>query len=81
MGITLDSGIDVSRTGNKYGAWKIWQKFEVFVSNEKAEKINIFPIFHTKFNNRRAFNKAVGPGKKNLKSINVGPMFIPDYRV
>ena len=33
-----------------------------------------------KFNKRRAFNKAVGPGK-NPKLINVGPMFIPDYRV
>ena len=33
-----------------------------------------------KFNKRRAFNKAVGPGK-NLKSINAGPTFIPDYRV
>ena len=33
-----------------------------------------------KFNKRRAFNKAVGPGK-NPKLINVGPTFIPDYRV
>ena len=33
-----------------------------------------------KFNKRRAFNKAVGPGK-NPRLINVGPMFIPDYRV
>ena len=33
-----------------------------------------------KFDKRRAFNKAVGPGK-NLKSINVGPTFIPDYKV
>ena len=32
------------------------------------------------FNKRRAFNKAVGPGK-NPKLINVGPTFIPDYRV
>ena len=32
-------------------------------------------------NQRRAFNKAVGPGKKNPKLINVGLMFIPDYRV
>ena len=24
---------------------------------------------------------AVGPGKKNPKLINIGPMFIPDYRV
>jgi hypothetical protein len=31
-------------------------------------------------NKRRAFNKAVGPGK-NPKLINVGPTFIPDYRV
>ena len=28
-----------------------------------------------------AFNKALGPGKKNPKLINVGPTFIPDYRV
>ena len=33
-----------------------------------------------KFNKHRAFNKAVGPGK-NPKLINVGPTFIPDYRV
>ena len=33
-----------------------------------------------KFNKRRAFNKAVGLGK-NSKLINVGPTFIPDYRV
>ena len=33
-----------------------------------------------KFNKRRAFNKAVGPGK-NSKLINVGPTFIPDCRV
>ena len=33
-----------------------------------------------KFNKRRAFNKAVGPGK-NTKLINVVPTFIPDYRV
>jgi hypothetical protein len=35
----------------------------------------------TKSNKRRAFNKAVGPGKKNPKLINVGPTFIPDYRI
>jgi hypothetical protein len=34
----------------------------------------------SKFNKRRAFNKAVGP-EKNPKLINVGPTFIPDYRV
>ena len=34
----------------------------------------------SKFNKRRAFNKVVGPGK-NTKLINVGPKFIPDYRV
>ena len=33
-----------------------------------------------KFNKPRVFNKAVGPGK-NPKLINVGPTFIPDYRV
>ena len=33
-----------------------------------------------KFNKCRAFNKAVGP-EKNSKLINVGPTFIPDYRV
>ena len=33
-----------------------------------------------KFNKRRTFNNAVGPGK-NQKLINVGPTFIPDYRV
>ena len=26
-------------------------------------------------------NKAVGPGKKNPKLINIGPMFMPYYRV
>ena len=34
----------------------------------------------SKFYKRRAFNKAVRPGK-NPKLINVGPTFIPDYRV
>ena len=33
-----------------------------------------------KFNKRRASNKAVGSGKKS-KIINIGPEFIPDYRV
>ena len=33
-----------------------------------------------KFNNRRAFNKAVGPGK-NPKLINVGPTSTPEARV
>ena len=32
-----------------------------------------------KFNKRRAFNKAVGPGKSQ-KIINVGPTVIPDSR-
>ena len=31
-------------------------------------------------NKRRAFNKAIG-SEKNPKLINVGPTFIPDYRV
>ena len=31
-------------------------------------------------NKRRAFNKAIGPGK-NTKLINAGPTFIPEYRV
>ena len=43
---------------------------KIFVSHGKIPK----------FNKRRAFNKDVGPGK-NQKLINVGPMFIPDYRV
>ena len=33
-----------------------------------------------KFDKRRAFNKDVGPGKNPI-SINIGPTFIPDYRV
>ena len=33
-----------------------------------------------KFNRRRVFNKAVGPGK-NPKLINIGPKFIPNDRV
>ena len=33
-----------------------------------------------KFNKRRAFNKALGPGK-NPKLINVGPTFILYYKV
>ena len=33
-----------------------------------------------KFDKRRTFNKALGPGKKS-KIINVGPTFIPEYRV
>ena len=33
-----------------------------------------------KFIKCRASNKAVGP-EKNSKLINVGPTFIPDYRV
>jgi hypothetical protein len=35
---------------------------------------------NSKFDKRRAFNKAIGPGK-NPKLINIGPTFIPDYRV
>ena len=31
-------------------------------------------------NKCRAFSKAIGPGKKP-KLINIGPTFIPDYRV
>ena len=31
-------------------------------------------------NKRRAFNKAIGPGK-NAKLITVGPTSIPDFRV
>ena len=33
-----------------------------------------------KINKRRAFNKAVGPGK-NAKLITIGPTSIPDSRV
>ena len=33
-----------------------------------------------KSNKHRAINKGVGP-EKNSKLINVGPTFIPDYRV
>ena len=43
-------------------------------------KISVDPGKNNKFNKRRAFNKTVGPGK-NPKLINVGPTFIPDYRV
>jgi hypothetical protein len=43
-------------------------------------KISVVHRKNSKFNERRAFNKAVGHGK-NPKSINVGPMFILDYRV
>ena len=38
------------------------------------------PWKNPKFNKRRAFVKAVRPGK-NQKLINIGPMFIPDHRV
>ena len=34
-----------------------------------------------KNNKRRAFNKAIGPGKKNAKLITVGPTSIPYSRV
>ena len=33
-----------------------------------------------KFNKRRVSKKAIGL-EKNTKLINVGPMFVPDYRV
>ena len=42
------------------------------------KKLDIEKI--TVFNKRRAFNKAIG-SEKNPKLINVGPTFIPDYRV
>ena len=34
-----------------------------------------------KFDKHRASKKAVGPGKKSAKLINVEPTFILDYRV
>ena len=43
--------------------------------------ISVGHEFFFKLDKRRAFNKAVGPGKKNPKLINIGPTFIPDYRV
>ena len=61
---TLESGIDIGQEinvglgkfgqKNKHRAWKIWQKFEIFVMKKNGEK-NIFPIFYTKFNKRRAY--------------------------
>ena len=36
-------------------------------------KISVDPEKNPKFNKRRAFNKAVGPGKKNPRLINIGP--------
>ena len=69
---TLDSGIDVSKAGNKHRAWKIWQKFEVFVMKFWFFTLNLITV--------GPFNKAVGPGK-NTKIINVGPTFIPESRV
>ena len=48
--------------------------------NPSNLKISVGHGKNTKFNKRRAFNKAVGPGK-NPKLIKVGPTFIPDYRV
>ena len=48
---------------------------------KKQKELYIFPIFITNSINAGTFNKAVGPGKKNPKLINVGPMFIPESRV
>ena len=45
-----------------------------------GQGITVGPGKCVKKNKRRAFNKAVGPGK-NPKLINVGLTFIPDYRV
>ena len=47
----------------------------LYTSGKKIKLENI-----PKFNKRRTFHKAVGPGK-NTKLINAGPTFIPDYRV
>ena len=57
------------------------QKVQIYVTKnpiklEKSVALGKIP----RFNKRRAFNKAVGPGKI-YKSINVGLTFIPDYRV
>ena len=48
--------------------------------NPSNLKISLGHAKIPKCNKRRAFNKAVGP-EKNPKLINLGPTFIPDYRV
>ena len=48
-----------------------WKNLKIFIAYGKIPK----------FIKHMAFNKAVGPGKKSPKLINIGPTFIPDYRV
>ena len=48
--------------------------------NTSNLKISVGHGKNPKFNKRRAFNKAIGPGKKS-KTISIGPTFISDYRV
>ena len=58
------------------------QNVQIYVTkNQSNLKISVDPGKILKFNKCRAFNKVVGPAKKNPKSINVGPTFISDYRV
>ena len=57
------------------------QNVQIHVTKNPSNlKISLDPGKNPKFNKRRAFNNAVGPGK-NSKIINAGPKFIPDYRV
>ena len=79
FGIDIGQGINVGpgnfekknkhKALNKRRTWRIWMSYYV----EKKIKLS-------KVNKRRAFNKAIGP-EKNQRLINVGPTFIPDYRV
>ena len=58
---------------NKMYKFKLQKPLQTLKYLQNLEKI-------PKFNNRRAFNKAVGP-RKNPKLINVGPTSIPKTRV
>jgi hypothetical protein len=58
------------RALNNHRAWKMWQKFEVFVIKRTDKKL-FFRFFILNLINIVRFNKAVGP-KKNSELVNVG---------
>ena len=81
FGIDIGQGINVGpgnfekknkhKALNKRRTWRIWMSYYV------EKKIKLSNIHSSKSNKRRAFNKAIGPGKNQR----LGPTFIPDYRV
>ena len=70
---------DKRRAFSKRRARKIWPILTP-KSICSLKPIFVFLSFNPKFNSFKVLNKIVGSGK-SPKSINVGPSFIPDYKV